>query len=291
MVGSGPDAYDGTRGVAVLMRYTLRLLTAQQFQRASALVCACEMLRRERVEAGDSRWGTTPFRIGLWVGSSVSPNSFEEAERQITESRGSERVLGGVLQLPVCPWCGSRLSSANVQTNRLRRRVLVYCSDPEGDCAFSPRNSPDEGLPVLTVDEEIYRLTPGAGDRHGGQAGAAAVEGVDRNPVRAGGHASARGTGGRTRISRVSAGRAGIRRGADLPRGVIRPAMRLRPPDLIIQDELHLISDALGSMVGLYETAIDRLSSRRPDPARARRLHRDRAAGARPGGAGVRARA
>ena len=111
VVGSGPDAYDGTRGVAVLMRYTLRLLTAQQFQRASALVCACEMLRRERLDAGDSRWGTTPFRIGLWVGSSVSPNSFEEAERQITESRGSERVLGGVLQLPVCPWCGSRLSS------------------------------------------------------------------------------------------------------------------------------------------------------------------------------------
>ena len=161
IVGSGPDASDGTRGVAVLMRYTLRLLTAQQFQRAAALMCACEMLRRERIESGDSRWGTTPFRIGLWVGSSVSPNSFEEAERQITESRGSERDLGGALQLPVCPWCGSRLSSGrDVVTDRLRRRVLVYCSDPEGDCAFSPRNSPGEGLPVLTVDEEIYRLTP-----------------------------------------------------------------------------------------------------------------------------------
>ena len=69
-----PEAMDGTQGVAVLMRYTLRLLTAQQFQRAAALLCACEMLRRERVEAGYSQWGTTPFRIGLWVGSSVSPN-------------------------------------------------------------------------------------------------------------------------------------------------------------------------------------------------------------------------
>ena len=59
------------------------------------------------------------------------------------------------------PRCGSRLSTGqNVRSNRLRRRVLVFCSDPEGDCAFSPRNSPRDGLPVLTVDEEIYRLTP-----------------------------------------------------------------------------------------------------------------------------------
>src|SRR5439155_14752825 len=60
--------HDGSGGVAVLMRYTLRLLTAQQFQRAAALICACEVLRRERQEK-DPRWGETPIRIGLWVGS------------------------------------------------------------------------------------------------------------------------------------------------------------------------------------------------------------------------------
>ena len=68
VVGSGADARNGGDGVAVLMRYTLRLLTLQQFQRASALICACETIRREVLAAGDKRWGTTPFRIGLWVG-------------------------------------------------------------------------------------------------------------------------------------------------------------------------------------------------------------------------------
>lgn len=195
-----------------------------------------------------------------WVGKSVTPNDFDNAEREITGSRGYEKAIGGPLQLAACPWCGSRLTlGRDVQTSKLRRRVLVYCSDPEGDCPFTPRQSPDEGLPVLTVDEEIYRLSPSLViatvdklaqlpwkaatatlfglvatecDRHGWQ-----------NPdfegfCKSGGH-------------RASGG---------LPAADVRPVrVRPRPPDLIIQDELHLICDALGSMVGLYETAVDRL--------------------------------
>jgi hypothetical protein len=260
ITGSGEDERDGTRGVAVLMRYTLRLLTAQQFQRAAALVCACEWLRRERVAAGDSRWGTTPFRIGLWVGSAVTPNTFDEAERQITESRGYERTLGGPLQLAACPWCGSPLSGGrDLTTNRLRRRVLLHCSDPEGDCPFTPRHSPDEGLPVLTVDEEIYRLTPAlviaTVDKLAQlpwKAATATLFGlVDRECARHGWQ----------NPDFDAFCRSGHRAGGGLPAAEVRPAIRLRPPDLIIQDELHLISDALGSMVGLYETAVDRLCS------------------------------
>jgi hypothetical protein len=260
VVGEGPDARDGTRGVAVLMRYTLRLLTAQQFQRAAALVCACESLRRERIEAGDGRWGTTPFRVGLWVGSKVTPNDYEEARRQVADARQQDRALGGPLQLAACPWCGSPLSGGrDLVTQDLRRRVLLYCSDPEGDCQFTQRRAPSEGLPVLTVDEELYRLTPalviatvdklaqlpwrgataplfGLVDsecpRHGWQNPEFSGFCRSRHPAAAG-----------------------------LPAAQPTPAIRLRPPDLVIQDELHLISDALGSMVGLYETAVDRLCS------------------------------
>jgi hypothetical protein len=260
VIGSGTDARDGTRGVAVLMRYTLRLLTAQQFQRASALICACEWLRKERLAAGDSRWGTTPFRIGLWVGKSVTPNDFDDADRQITESRGYEKTIGGPLQLAVCPWCGSRLSgSRDLKTSRLRRRVLLYCSDPEGDCPFTERRSPGEGLPVLTVDEEIYRLTP--------SLVIATVDKLAQLPWKA---ATATLFGlvatecmrhGWQSPDFTSFCRTMHRASGDLPAAEVRPVMRLRPPDLIIQDELHLISDALGSMVGLYETAVDRLCS------------------------------
>ncbi len=80
----------GESGVAVLMRYTLRLLTLQQFQRASALVCACEAIRREAIEAGDARWGAEPFRIGLWVGQRATPNRTKDAEEAVKKDLGAE---------------------------------------------------------------------------------------------------------------------------------------------------------------------------------------------------------
>ncbi len=265
IVGEGPDARDGADGVAVLMRYTLRLLTAQQFQRAAALICACEHLRRERVAGGDGRWGSTPFRLGLWVGSKVTPNSYDEARRQVDDQQGSDGGLGGPLQLVACPWCGARLSGRCLSTNDARRRVLLFCSDAEGECQFTRRGSPGEGLPVLTVDEEIYRLTPAlviaTVDKFAQLPWKAATGPlfglVDTRCPRHGWQTpESRG------FCRERHNRAGVH-----PAVQAEPAMRLRPPDLVIQDELHLISDALGSLVGLYEAVIDRLCTRHTDGA------------------------
>jgi len=261
VVGSGSDVRDGKEGVAVLMRYTLRLLTAQQFQRAAALVCACEYLRREGVAAGDDRLGETPFRIGLWVGQAASPNTYDDAAAQVRAARGQGRGTGNkVLQLLSCPWCAAELTeSRDLEPQDEERRVYLYCSDADGECPFSRRQSPGEGLPVLTVDEEIYRLMPaiviGTVDKLAqipwrGQAGmifGRANRRCSRHGFR---HPDldefARCTDNHRKTDR-------------LPAASTTEVTQPRPPDLIIQDELHLISGALGTMVGLYETMVDEL--------------------------------
>jgi hypothetical protein len=269
-VGTGTDARSGAAGTGVLMRYTLRLLTAQQFQRAAALVCAAEKLRRDALAAGDARWGTEPFRIGLWVGGTVSPNWYEDAEEQVAdvrESGGSKRT--GVLQTLACPWCGTKLlAHRDLRSDRERRRILLYCPAGEGPdaCPFSEMHAPGEGLPILTVDEEIYRLGP--------SLLIATVDKLAQLPWR--GYAGM--LFGRVRSqcsrhgyrhddldARTGCGQRHNAARSGLPALTSQPVTRLRPPDLIIQDELHLISGALGTTVGLFEAAVDELCTWRAD--------------------------
>ena len=56
------------------MRYTLRLLTAQQFQRATGLICAMEYLRRSQAGV----LGTSPFTIGIWLGGELWPGTGDQ---------------------------------------------------------------------------------------------------------------------------------------------------------------------------------------------------------------------
>jgi hypothetical protein len=273
-VGTGEEARNGRAGVAVLMRYTLRLLTAQQFQRAAALVCAAEVLRRRSRDAGDMSLGAEPYRIGMWVGSTVAPNWYDDAAKQIDDaSNAGSGKRANVLQTKVCPWCGSRLEAyRDLKPNDDVRRVVLYCSNGEGAqaCPFSRRLSPPgEGLPILTVDEEIYRYLP--------TLLIATVDKLAQLPWQ--GYAGMLFGRVARRCQRHGfwhpdlGARTGCRgkhnaKGKSLPASELEPVARLRPPDLVIQDELHLISGALGTTVGLFESAVDELCTwRAPGPA------------------------
>jgi len=247
---------DGEHGVAVLMRYTLRLLTLQQFQRATALICACESLRRANPET----WGREPIRIGLWVGRNSTPNYTSQSEEFSKQTKGQfqQQQGGSPHQLTNCPWCGTAIDPSKHLTvdpfDKGQGRTYLKCGDNLGSCEFSK----GEGLPILVVDEEIYRHLPalliatvdkfaqmpwkgeiqmlfgqvnGYCQRHGYRS--PNLEDSDRHPKK-----------GRLPAAKTL---------TDIP--------QLRPPDLIIQDELHLISGPLGTLVGLYETAVDQLAS------------------------------
>ena len=281
-----PDGpIDGRSGVTVLMRYTLRLLTSQQFQRATTLVCAAELARRE----DPATWGEEPFRIGLWVGTAVSPKRVSEAAKEL--ERLNDRGGSGAgyrfsaLQLGHCPWCGRPLTPGDVKIGSVAGsadRVILRCSDELGQCPFSEGdgNVPD-GLPVLTTDEEIYRLAPAFViatvdklARLAREGHAATLFGHVARRCERHGYVPHPGHDSTHDFSGCTLGENGRHQPkGELPAAVIRPATRLRPPDLIIQDELHLITGALGTTVGLFETAVETMCAwRAPDGRPARPL-------------------
>ena len=256
--------YDASRGLAVIMRYTLRLLTLQQFQRATTLICAMEMLRRDALAAGDVSLGEQPFTIGLWVGNKVTPGTTEDSHKAIKDIRNPDKFNAGSsspAQLTSCPWCGTEIDpSKHIEVNTHKLQTSIYCGDKKGRCDFSKAKTAHlahPGIPALVVDEEMYHRPPSmmiaTVDKFAMMAwrgqtralfGKATVE-CERHGLL---WPDAECSGNHPKTPTMAASKA----------KVISP---IRPPDLIIQDEFHLISGPLGTMVGLYETAVDELTA------------------------------
>lgn len=251
---------DGGRGLTVIMRYTLRLLTLQQFQRAATLLCAMELIRASDV----SKWGAEPFTLGLWVGNRVTPGTTEASHQAIEAIRDKDRNRAGIAspaQLTSCPWCGSEIQPGrDIEVDKTAGRTAIYCGDKLSQCDFSKAKSNGNahpGLPVKLVDEEIYHRPPtmmiATVDKFAMMAWRAEVrtlfgnvkEECERHGLLWPGHDC--GTGHKAKKPH--------------PTAKVKPVRGVRPPDLIIQDEFHLISGPLGTMVGLYETAVDDLCS------------------------------
>ncbi len=246
----GKSRPDEGRGVAVVLRYTLRLLTLDQLGRAATLMCALEeMRRREPKKLGNAR-----FSVGLWVGQSATANRLKEVHAALHDFTPGR--TDSPFPLSTCPWCGADIKIHNIKlvddqgkpSKTKYTRAVVYC-EGEG-CSYSERKRPGQGLPVVFVDEQIYQELPDF-----------LVATVDKFAM-----LPWRGEAGMLfgRATHLDDLRAyGVMH--DPPKGATLLPQGLHPPELIVQDELHLISGPLGTMVGLYETAIDFLSRRTID--------------------------
>jgi len=203
-------------GTVVILRYTLRLLTQQQFQRSIRLICALELLRRENT----SLLGNEPITGGLWVGGVTTPNSLEEALDEVNKAKANKRVTSRLLFIE-CPWCGTSLWKEDIKEEEEEITARGIVSDEnrfEFRCPNSMCEFGNTHLPFQVVDEALYQEPP-----------TLLLATVDK-------------------FARL----AWEERATDFfGKGV------MRPPELIVQDELHLITGALGSIAGLYEAALD----------------------------------
>ncbi|MBQ9454454.1 MAG: DISARM system helicase DrmA [Thermoguttaceae bacterium] len=245
---------DASRGLAVIMRYTLRLLTIQQFQRASALICAMEIERKKHPEI----WGEEPFSLGLWVGQKTTPNRTEESRDAILSEKNHNfsGINSTPAQLTTCPWCGAVIEPGReIDVNQETLRTIIYCGDSTGRCEFSRQKAHGQGIPVQVVDEEIYHRPPSMLISTVDKFAMMPWNGAVRNlfgkvhkecPRHGLLFPDSECTGNHPQKKNYEATK-------------VREVTAVRPPDLIIQDEFHLISGPLGTMVGLYETAIDSL--------------------------------
>ena len=243
--GAGRSAGPHAAGLSVLMRYTLRLLTLDQLSRAATLICALELLRQDQAD----KLGDWPFEIGLWVGKAATPNRMgkkgdndsESARAKTIAFRNDDRKPAPI-PLEECPWCGEKFRAASFQLlpgPDFPTDLRINCVNRR--CNFS-RGQP---LPILAVDEPIYRRLPcfmiATVDKFAAMPWTGEVGGFFG------------------RVQRYDQN--GFYGPCDPRTGQPLPAGRLMPPDLVIQDELHLISGPLGTLVGLYETALDGLCS------------------------------
>ncbi len=240
-------------GVNVLMRYTLRLLTLDQLSRASALICALELERQEKAKQGDTRLGDWPFEIGLWVGSAATPNRMggpgdkgpsadKTAYRRFRAFRSNSRKNPSPIPLENCPWCGTKFATQSFRmlpSEQNPQDLRITCVN--ASCAFTG----DRPLPIVAVDEPIYRRLPGF-----------LIATIDKFAALPWIGPSGKLFGHVERFDKD-----GFYSAAEPGRGQSLGGPLL-PPELIIQDELHLISGPLGTIAGVYETAIGHLAER-----------------------------
>ena len=256
---SDSDKYNKDGGVTAILRYTLRLLTTQQRDRITKMVVAAELIRQKEYP----KYGKEPITIGFWVGGGVTPNSFkdlQENEDYPQLARHNRNLIHK--QLINCPFCGKKLGAKQEDADKCfnidieKHSVDIYCLDP--NCIFYKyRDNNPKKIPVYLVDEEIYAKCP--------TIILSTVDKFARLPWDVKTNALF------GRVNRQCSRHGYVALGAkhenrhnskgSLPAADVVDVRPFLPPELIIQDELHLISGPLGTVYGAYETVIEDMCS------------------------------
>lgn len=214
------NSEEKSQGVSVIMRYTLRLLTAQQFERASKLVTSLEFLRKNFADELKNE----TISIGLWVGNQLTPGKIENAKEIVDEIESECRKKNGkpeiknTFQISSCPWCGTKLvSKGDYGFEADNRNFKIKCLNLK--CTYHNQ------IPVQVVDEMLYTQPP-------------------------------------TLLFATVDKFAQLAWKGESHKFFNSLDDEKLPPDLIIQDELHLLSGPLGSIVGLFESVVEKLCTK-----------------------------
>ena len=211
------------------------------------MVLAAEMIRRQAYP----QFGKESISIGFWVGGGVTPNKFEEFIEKPDNPQAARSARNHVYkQLLTCPFCGKPLKEENFNIDTDRKSIEIFCSDR--DCQFYRYKNDRIPIPVYLVDEEIYAKSPtiilSTVDKFARlpwDVNTNALFGrVDRKCSRDG-------------YVAIGAEHGRHNKTASLPASTIVNIRPFLPPELIIQDELHLITGPLGTVYGAYETIIE----------------------------------
>ena len=142
--------FENTKGTQIIMRYTLRALTIDQFSRIASTICAAEILRKEN----SNLFGDKEITLGLWVGQKQTPNWYSEAAKVINNP--NSQAESTPRQLINCPCCKNQLLYTAQDDEK---KINVECVSPESKntCEIQKKLN---SLPILTVDECLYNNLP-----------------------------------------------------------------------------------------------------------------------------------
>ncbi len=241
--------YENDGGVTVILRYTLRLLTKQQRDRLTTMILAAELIREgEKDDNGKHIYGESRFSVGFWVGGKVTPNKFtdygvQKKEEGLVKTEDFQKQISS--QLSKCPFCGQKFDLGGdpvkheypnfAQNYHMEfeddkaKDLKIYCSNPKCYFSYDPQKAQNRSIPVYLIDEQIYNNYP-----------TVLIATVDK-------------------FARLPAEERAYTLFGKRPETKAPDEKDFYPPELIIQDELHLITGALGSMYGCYETLVEQM--------------------------------